>query len=189
MDLPVKTLFCRFLPLSPLLPLVALGSCSTPPPPAVPPPALEAAAALHVPAPPAPAPAASAAVAPPPAAAVSAAATLDAYKRDAAQHIHKANADHIFEGAPPPRLKSVVVLAIAVDAGGGVKSVSVQRSNGHRELEQRAMQSVRLASPLPRPTRAVMRGVTAGYFETWLFREDGRFQVRSVAMEQARSSD
>jgi hypothetical protein len=34
-----------------------------------------------------------------------------------------------------------------------------------------------------------MRGAAAGYYETWLFREDGRFQLRSVAMEQSRSSD
>jgi protein TonB len=183
MRVPIKTLMCRLLPLGAL---ASLFSCSTPPA-TVQPPAREAAATPYVPE--RPAPGASASAVSPRAAAASSAATLDAYKRDAAQHIHDANAADIFEGAPPALLKAVVVLAIAVDAGGGVKSVSVLRSNGYRDLDQRAVQSVRRASPLPRPTRAVLRGASAGYYETWLFRDDGRFQVRSVAMEQAKGGD
>jgi protein TonB len=185
MGLPLNKWICRLLPFGAA---ASLLSCSSPPA-TVQPPAREAAVKPYVPEPAAPLESTGRAVVAAPRAAVSAAATLDAYKRDAAQHIHSINAPDIFEGAPPAILKSVVVLAIAVDAGGEVKSVSVQRSNGHRELEQRALQSVRRASPLPRPTRAVMRGAAAGYYETWLFREDGRFQVRSVAMEQAKGGD
>jgi protein TonB len=189
MDLSNTKLIGRLLPLAAA---VSLLSCAVPPA-AVQPPAREAAVTPYVPPPAAPAATATTnttnAAPSRAAAAASAAATLDAYKRDAAQHIHSSNADYIFEGAPPALLKSVVVLAIAVDAGGEVKSVSVQRSNGHRDLEQRALQSVRRASPFPRPARTVMRGAAAGYYETWLFREDGRFQLRSVAMEQSRSSD
>jgi protein TonB len=183
MRVPVKKLLYRLLPLAGI---AAMLSCSTPPA-TLPPPAGDAAATPYVPQP--PASGASAGAASPRTAAVSSAATLDAYKRDAAQRIHDANAADIFEGAPPALLKAVVVLAIAVDAGGGVKSVSVLRSNGYRDLDQRAVQSVRRASPLPRPTRAVLRGASAGYYETWLFRDDGRFQVRSVAMEQAKGGD
>jgi protein TonB len=119
----------------------------------------------------------------------STAATLEGYKREAARHIYNGNAADIFAGAPPAVLKSVVVLSISVDAGGEVRGVRVYRSNGYRELEQRAMRSVSRATPLPRPDRAVMRAAAAGYLETWLFRDDGKFQIRSVAMEQEKGPE
>ena len=112
----------------------------------------------------------------------SAAASQDAYKVDVARHIHRASPRDSFEGAAPPLLKSIVVLAITVEPGGHVHA-RVVRSNGFRELEARAVRSVRRASPLPRWDGA--RGHAVHYYETWLFRSDGRFQIRSIAPPQA----
>jgi protein TonB len=111
----------------------------------------------------------------------STARTLDAYKREAATRIVQTSAGSVAD-ALPPMLKSVVVLDITVDRDGRPVIVSVRRSNGHRELEQAAIASVRRAGPLPAPPPEILKGASAvSYVETWLFRADGRFQVRSIA--------
>jgi protein TonB len=114
--------------------------------------------------------------------AVSTAETLDAYKAEVARHIHKASARETFDGAAPPLLKSIVVLAITVEPSGKVHA-KVVRSNGFRALEAKALRSVHRVSPLPRWSGAGGRPVH--YYETWLFRHDGRFQIRSIAPLQA----
>jgi protein TonB len=119
----------------------------------------------------------------------SSARTLDAYKQEVARWIYRSSAENLFHGAPPPMLKSIVVLTVTVDANGQPKHVAVQRSNGYGALNQLAMQSVKRAAPLPRPGRSLMRGGVAEFSETWLFRDDGRFQIRSLAQVQARGDD
>jgi protein TonB len=134
---------------------------------------------------PPPAPQSSAKAAPAPLAAPkSVSRTLSGYKEDAARRISEANKSQLYEGAPPSMLKSVVVLSIAIDAHGKPTRVAVLRSNGFAELDDLAVQSVRRAAPLPLPDRAIMRGSALEYTETWFFRDDGRFQIRSLALAQ-----
>jgi hypothetical protein len=85
-------------------------------------------------------------------------------------------------------LKSVVVLSIAVNAEGRIASLRVMRGNGHPSLERLAMQSVEAALPLPQPGRLASRRGHMEFSETWLFRHDGRFQLRSLAEAQADAS-
>jgi protein TonB len=113
---------------------------------------------------------------------ISSAGSLDAYKADVARHIQRASAREMFEGAAPPLLKSIVVLSITVEPGGTVHA-KVVRSNGFRALEARALRSVHRVSPVPRWSGAGGRPIH--YYETWLFRSDGRFQIRSIAPVQA----
>ena len=108
--------------------------------------------------------------------------TLEAYKAEVARHIQRTSAKLTFEGAAPPLLKSVVVLSITIEPSGAAHA-KVVRSNGIRSLEARAVHSVRHASPLPRWDGA--RGRSVHFYETWLFRRDGRFQIRSIAPPQA----
>ena len=112
---------------------------------------------------------------------------LERYKRDLACRIHARNGTHLYDGAPPPVLRSVVVLSVRVDARGRLVRIGVLRSNGIRSLERRAIQSVRAAAPLPIPARALLRHGAADITETWLFRDDGRFQIRTLAQVQAPS--
>jgi protein TonB len=114
-------------------------------------------------------------------------ATLDLYKHDLACRIHARNVGQIYQGAPPPVLRSVVVLTFRVDSKGRPVQIAVRRSNGIRDLERRAIQSVRLASPLPVPSAAMLKRGSTEITETWLFRDDGRFQVRTLALVQAKS--
>lgn len=111
--------------------------------------------------------------------------TIDGYKRDAARRVYFRNTPYLFDGAPPPVLKSVVVLSIRIDSRGVPIHVTVMRSNGFRDLEQRAIKSVHDAAPLPIPHVAIVKRGSVEYVETWLFRNDGRFQIRSLAEAQA----
>ena len=112
--------------------------------------------------------------------------SIAGYKRDAARRLYFRNTGYLFDGAPPPVLKAIVVLSIRVDSNGIPLRVAVMRSNGFRDLEQRAIKSVHDASPLPVPHDAIVkRGAVVEYVETWLFRDDGRFQIRSLAEVQA----
>jgi len=113
--------------------------------------------------------------------------SIDVYKQLVASSIHRANPQHLFDGAPPPMLKSIVVLSITIDADGKPVRVNVLRTNGYRDLAQRAVDSVHQAAPLPRPHPSLVRGGQAEITESWLFRDDGRFQIRSIAQEQASS--
>jgi protein TonB len=130
-------------------------------------------------------PAASVPATAPPASPASSSWTVNGYKREAALWISSVNKKNLFEGVPPPILKSIVVLSIAVDAEGQPTQVRVLRSNGYADLEKIAMQSVHRAAPLPQPNRLIVRHGGVEYTETWLFRDDGRFQIRTLALPQA----
>ena len=97
----------------------------------------------------------------------------DSYRRDFAQKVATVNRDAIADSLPE-MLKSIVVLNISIDSRGNVSDLSVRRSNGYADLEQRAMQSVRRAAPFAAP------GQQLSFLETFLFRDDGRFQIRSL---------
>ena len=106
--------------------------------------------------------------------------TLDGYKVEGAKRIASTSAD-LFADPLPEVLKSIVVLDIAIDRDGVLQQVSVRRSNGFRQLEQRAEASVRNAGPFGAPGPGVLRSAgSVRFLETFLFRDDGRFQIRSL---------
>lgn len=115
--------------------------------------------------------------------AASQARTLDEYKAEVAHAILHANAEDTFIGRLPEILKSVIVLQITIDRSGLPRQVRMLRSNGHEDLEARATQSVRTAA-LPRPSSSVAGAGGVTFTETWLFREDGKFQIRTLAGPQ-----
>lgn len=148
---------------------LVLAACGGPPPapepPAAPPPAQATAPKL-----------------PPPK------TPLEAYKRALAQRILSANLAQTFEGRPPDILHAVVVLQFTVDRDGRVTALKTLRSR-HPPQEKAAIASVRAAAPLPAPPANLLRRGTLEVAETWLFRDDGRFQVRSLAQAQAPDLD
>ena len=102
-------------------------------------------------------------------------ANIDAYKREVARRIVSAS-PHVYDDPVQPMLKSIVVLDISIDRRGQLTAVKVRRSNGYRDLENRALESVRRAAPFTAPPR----NAPVNYLETFLFRNDGRFRVRSL---------
>lgn len=139
-----------------------LAACSTRPPEQ-----LKAAAQAVPLSPPAPAP-----LIPP--------LTLDGYKKEFALRVAHSSPE-MFEGPLPEVLKSIVVLDVTIDRGGNLAKVAVRRSNGYKALENRAIDSVRRAAPFGAPAFSVRgREGTVNFLETFLFRDDGRFQIRSL---------
>jgi periplasmic protein TonB len=108
------------------------------------------------------------------------ATTLPDYKIEVAKQIASASAD-LFSDPIPEVLKSIVVLDIRIGRDGAPQQVSVRRSNGFRQLEQRAESNVRKAAPFSAPAPELLRGASSVQFlETFLFRDDGRFQILSL---------
>lgn len=107
---------------------------------------------------------------------------LGAYKQRVAQQI-AAKSDKSFSGELPPILKSVVILDVTLDKKGQPTRVVVSRSNGFKVLERTAVESVQRAGNLPAPETALLSGGQVRYLETWLFRDDGKFQIRSLVQE------
>ncbi|HEX7055022.1 MAG TPA: hypothetical protein VF211_13940 [Burkholderiales bacterium] len=106
--------------------------------------------------------------------------TLEDYKRRFAGRIVASGAK-TFHEALPPAMKSIVVLYIRVDRHGHPLRVAVFRSNGDRLLEERAVASVIGAMPLPAPPDALLDDTDSlSFLETFLFRDDGLFRVRSL---------
>ena len=105
--------------------------------------------------------------------------TLEGYKREVAGRI-AARSSHLFTEPLPEMFKSIVVLDITIGRDGKLERVAVRRSNGFKQLEARAIESVREAAPYAAPGLLVRHGGSVNFLETFLFRADGRFQIRSL---------
>jgi len=111
----------------------------------------------------------------------SGARSVEEYKRDFAKHLHQTSAEQIFTGAPPHLLRSVIVMSVALDTSGNVVNARVLRDNGDPETVRNAVDSVRRGAPYPRPASRMFNRGRLEFTETWLFRDDGRFQLRTLA--------
>lgn len=110
---------------------------------------------------------------------------LESYKVSLAKYITRVDARMITPGRPQALLRSVVTLEYAVDRRGYLTGVRLFRDNGDRAADATALMSLRRASPFPAPSRTLLD--SSGHVhivETWLFNNDGRFQLRSVAAAQ-----
>ncbi len=107
------------------------------------------------------------------------------WRRALAQHILAVNRDRVFEGRPPHPLKAIVVLELTVGADGRIQRAAILRAPDHaRELGAAAISTAQAASPLPAPPRALLGRGVVRFTETWLFRDDNRFQLRTLAQTQ-----
>jgi protein TonB len=109
---------------------------------------------------------------------------LESWKRGAAEKIHAANRAQLFEGRPHHLLQAVIVVEATVDRSGQVVSSRVTRSPGIKSLDQKALASLKSASPLPAPPAALLKGGNLVFSETWLVQNDGSFRVRTLTLPQ-----
>jgi protein TonB len=114
----------------------------------------------------------------------STAATFEGYKRDLAQRISQVNSMKVYTGRPQALLRSVVVVKYVVDAQGNLARSEILRSNRDGVTEATALASLRQAAPFPKPGAHLTRHGRVEISETWLFNNDGRFQLRSIAEAQ-----
>ena len=107
---------------------------------------------------------------------------VEAYKTLVASEIWLRNAE-VYADPVPEMLKSIVVLEVTIDRAGNPIDVSVYRSNGFKHLETLALESIVRAAPFPAPAPGVLEGPgCVTFLETFLFRADERFQLRSLVM-------
>ena len=112
--------------------------------------------------------------------AVSAAPSVDAYKKQFAELISERGKDRLADTLPVI-LKGVIVLDVTIDHEGNVTELKLWRSNGYPDIEKTALESVRKVGRFPAPSEAVRGGQqSVRFLETWLFRHDGRFRIRST---------
>jgi protein TonB len=114
----------------------------------------------------------------------------ESYKVQVARRIDSANPSLIAAGRPQPMLRSVVVVAFVVDRDGRLLKSSVYRTNGDDKAESTALASLRRAAPLPAPPATMLnqRGEVE-VLESWLFNNDGRFQLSTLASPQVGLND
>lgn len=110
--------------------------------------------------------------------------SLGEYKLALAQRVSQVNSTHVFIGRPQALLRSVVVVRYVVDANGSLVRSEIMRSNRDRVTESTALTTLRKTSPFPKPPAALLRNGRVELVETWLFNNDGRFQLRTVAEPQ-----
>lgn len=109
---------------------------------------------------------------------------LETWKRAAALRIHQANQKQLFEGRPHHLLQAVIVVEATVDRAGNVVGSRVTRSPKIQSLDRMALASLKAASPLPAPPATLLVRGNLVFSETWLVQNDGRFQVRTLALPQ-----
>ena len=107
--------------------------------------------------------------------------TSEGYRKHVAERVAQAS-PLVFADPLPKMLKSIVVVDITIERDGRLSAVSIRRSNGYKDLENAAMNSVKNAGPFSAPPASMRRkDGSANFLETFLFRDDGRFQVRTLA--------
>jgi len=110
--------------------------------------------------------------------------TLDAYKTEVAQHVMRHNSGQTFSGQLPPMLPAIVVVNITVGEDGELQDVVVERSRDP-DASKVALASMRRSGRLPRPVNLLATNMRALTFsETFLFDDQYRFQLRSLAGPQ-----
>ncbi|AOI41620.1 energy transducer TonB family protein [Burkholderia oklahomensis] len=110
------------------------------------------------------------------------------YRAAVAQCIADRNSDRILHGTPQAMLRSLVVVAFTVDRNGQLVKSAVYRSNGDDEAEGIALASLRRAAPLPSPPTKMLDGRgQVELMESWLFNDNGQFQLRTKAAPQAQT--
>ena len=114
----------------------------------------------------------------------STAATVDSYKVDLAQRIYAVNSPQVYTTRPQALLRSVVVVKYIVDSGGNLVRSEIARSNHDRTTEATALATLRKSAPFPKPSPHLLRNGRLEMYESWLFNNDGRFQLRSLALVQ-----
>jgi protein TonB len=110
--------------------------------------------------------------------------TLNAYKRDLALRISQSNLNSIYTGRPQALLRAVIVLKYVLNADGKLLRSEIVRSNHDKAAENIALSSISNAAPFPRPAAHLLSNGKIEITETWLFNDDAKFQLRTIALPQ-----
>lgn len=113
---------------------------------------------------------------------------VDPVKRDFARAVYLHSAAEVHNEQPQALLRAVVVLRIKLDEQGRWAAEVFRDNPEQPEMTRRALESVqRLPVPvgLSPAAREALRN--QGLIEAWLFQNDGRFALKTLAKPQKRA--
>jgi periplasmic protein TonB len=114
----------------------------------------------------------------------STATTFEAYKQELARRISEVNSTNIYLDRPQALLRSVIVIKYSVDRNGKLMHSEIVRSNRDKTTEATALSTLKKTAPFPMPAPHLLHNGRVEISETWLFNNDGRFQLRTIARPQ-----
>lgn len=113
---------------------------------------------------------------------------LDDYRTAVAKRIVERNPSYVLHGTPQAMLRSLVVVSFTVNRDGQITKSAVYRSNGDYDAEATALVTLRHSAPLPPPPAHLLNSVgQIEMLEDWLFNDNGKFQLRTLASPQAQN--
>jgi len=101
-----------------------------------------------------------------------------------AQAVYSASPEWVHDRRPQPLLRAVVVLRNRLDEAGAWRTEIMRGNEQQPEMVHRAIQSAQRVHPETLPVAVREKLMRDGVIETWLFDNDGRFQVRTLAKAQ-----
>jgi hypothetical protein len=118
-------------------------------------------------------------------AAVAHAESLEQVRRGFAQMVYEDAGPDINRGAPQALLRAVVVLRVKLDEAGRWTAEVIRENDEQPELTRKALASVaHLDKSLAMSATAAEQLHREGFMEVWLFQNDGRFALKTLALPQ-----
>lgn len=112
------------------------------------------------------------------------AGTPEAIRVDFAKAVYSGSPEFIHDRNPQPLLRAVVVLNVKLDAAERWLVEVVRTNDEQPEMLARAIETVRRAPTVSMPDHVRASLHRDGFMEAWLFDNDGRFQVKTLAKAQ-----
>ena len=111
--------------------------------------------------------------------------SLEQVRRGFAQMVYEDAGPDINHGAPQPLLRAVVVLRVKLDEVGRWTAEVIRENDEQPELTRKALASVaHLRKSLAMSAAAAEQVHRDGFMEVWLFQNDGRFALKTLALPQ-----
>ena len=113
------------------------------------------------------------------------AGALDEVRRGFAQAVYQDSRDDINLDAPQPMLRAVVVLRVRTDDAGRWHAEVMRENDVEPGLTRKALASVEhlgVAGTVPGGLTEQLH--REGFVEVWLFQNDGRFALKTLALPQ-----
>ena len=113
--------------------------------------------------------------------------SIDQVRRGFAQMIYQDSRADINLAPPQSMLRAVVVLRVRLDDHGRWKAEVMRENDVEPGLTRKALASVEhLAEALPVSAGMSEQLHREGFVEVWLFQNDGRFALKTLALPQRR---
>ena len=111
--------------------------------------------------------------------------SLDQVRRGFAQMVYQDSRPDINLDAPQPMLRAVVVLRVRLNELGRWSAEVMRENDVEPELTRKALASVEhLETAMEVSAPLAERLHREGFVEVWLFQNDGRFALKTLALPQ-----